>query len=160
MQQIGSLIVFVALIAAGVFLVSEEQAAAPTSAVVVSVPFTEIAQGINANVSKRVNYLITSEEGLQELWKLLDAEGTPPTVDFSSRSVVAVFAGQQSSGGHQISVTKVEDGSSRVVAIQRVTPGAGCVVTQALTSPYQVIEVPNTELPFTHAETLVTNECN
>ena len=82
--DLSILVVLVALIAAGVFLVAEKDAPTPTSAQVVSVPFTELTQGVNANVSRRVNYLITSEEGLKELWKLLDAQGTPPTVDFSS----------------------------------------------------------------------------
>jgi hypothetical protein len=162
MQQIGSLIAFIGLIVAGVVLIQEKDpgAPAPPPFSVVSVPFTELLSGDSAQVSRRVNYLITSDEGLKELWKLIGTKSTMPQVDFSTRAVVAVFVGEQTTGGYGIAISKIEDNaSSRLVSVQLTSPGEGCVVTQAITSPYQIVTVPNSDLTFTHADTVVTTEC-
>jgi hypothetical protein len=163
MQQLGSIVVLVALVAAGMFLIQEKDPSAPAMPAfsVVSVPFTELLSGENAKVSRRVNYLITSDEGLKELWKLIGTKSAMPKVDFTTRAVVAVFAGEEKTGGHSIVVSKIEDsGTTRTVAISRTAPGEGCMTTQALTSPYQIVEIPYADLQFTHTETLVTTACN
>lgn len=152
MHQISGLIIFFALVATGVFLVSEETIES-------SLPFTVLAQGAHAKVDTRVNYLITSEEGLVELWKLLDVDTSMPTVDFSSRSVIAVFSGERATGGHLIAVSKIEDGSSRAVTVTRTIPGESCMTTEALSTPYQIVDVPVTTLPMTHTNVLVVAEC-
>ena len=160
MQQTGSMFILLALIATGVFFVAEERATpAGSLSGVSSVPFVELSRGQHAQITSRVNYLITSEEGLTELWKLLDSDSPAPAIDFSSRSVVAVFAGEQATGGHEISVTKIEDGSLRTVVVARTMSSDGCMVRQSLTTPYQVVEIPATTLSFTHTDVLVTKVC-
>lgn len=124
------------------------------------VPFAELAKGAHAKVAERVNYLITSEEGLKELWKLLENGEKLPTVDFSQESVVAVFSGEHATGGYDISVIKVEDSEERMVSLKLSAPGGGCVVTQAISAPYQVIKIPSTNLPLTHADSSVTTNCS
>ena len=63
-------------------------------------------------------------------------------VDFSSRRVVLLSLGGRPTGGYSISVEKIEDyGDFIKAAIVIKKPGSNCVVTQALTSPYQFVEV-------------------
>ena len=162
MQQIGSIVVLMVLVVAGMFLIQEKDTQQPASPPfsVVSVPFTEVLRGDQSSVKSRVNYLITAEEGLTELVKLIGTKNTLPEVDFDTHFVVAVFAGEQTIGGHRIAINKVEDvPSSRTVTIDRISPGEGCSTTQVLTSPYQVVTVPVTELAFTHEDTLVAVAC-
>jgi PrcB C-terminal len=64
------------------------------------------------------------------------------TVDFSSRRVALLSLGLRPTGGYSISAEKIEDfGEFIKASIVIKKPGSNCVVTQALTSPYQFIEV-------------------
>ena len=163
MQQIGSVIVLVALVVAGMFLVREEDRSAlpaTPSFESISVPFTTLLQGDQSKVAKRVNYLVTSDEGLKELWSMLGTKSAMPKVDFNTRSVVAVFAGEQATGGHSIAVAKIEDSASaRTVSVALTAPGEGCMSAQVITAPFQVVELPSTELEFTHKDTQVAVAC-
>ena len=126
----------------------------------VPVPFSQITQGTQSKVTERVNYLVTSSVGLKELWKLIDAPGTPPSIDFSTQAVAAVFAGERSSGGYNIAVSKVVDANTaRTVYVMLSNPGVGCATTQALIAPYEVIVLPVTALPLTHKDESVTKDC-
>jgi hypothetical protein len=68
--------------------------------------------------------------------------GTPPAVDFSREAVVAVFMGQQPSGGYAIEVTQVADGVTGLVVHYATTrPGDDCVAAAVITQPFQVVAV-------------------
>lgn len=63
-------------------------------------------------------------------------------VDFSSRRVALLSLGGRPTGGYSISVEKIEDyGEFIKASIVIKKPGSNCIVTQALTSPYQFVEV-------------------
>ncbi len=121
--------------------------------------FVEITHGTQSEIKKRTNYLITSQEGLTKLWKLIQANAPEPKVDFNTHAIIAVFAGQKPTGGYSISVTKIEDGEMRNVVVTLTSPGADCMVTQAVTTPYQIVTVPITSLSFTHNNLETTTSC-
>lgn len=125
-----------------------------------TVPFTALAEGSRSEVTSRVNYLVETPEELARLWDLLQEAPPVPTVDFNTKVVAAVFAGEVPTAGYDIAVTEVEDTDSRVVKIELVKPDEGCVLAQSLTAPYQVIELPKTSLPFTHADTWTVKKCS
>ncbi len=125
----------------------------------VIVPFTTLAEGPQSKIASRVNYLIDTQEGLAELWKFLKEPPPVPTVDFNTKVVAAVFAGETPTAGYGIAVAEVEDVDKRVVKIKLTKPDGGCVLAQSVTAPYQVIELPKTSLSFTHADTWVTKTC-
>ncbi|MDD2657608.1 MAG: protease complex subunit PrcB family protein [Candidatus Pacebacteria bacterium] len=133
--------------------VTENQPAA------VVVPFTEVARGSSSTVTKRVNYFITTAEGLNKLWKMIDAEGAPPKVDFKNEAVVAVFAGQKPTAGYAIQVSKVEDSGTRLVSITLAEPSESCMVAQSLTAPYEIVTLPTTALPLAHEDIPATADC-
>ena len=119
---------------------------------VVAVPFTELAQGTQSKVSSRVNYHITSATELKEIWDLVNATGTPPSIDFTTHAVLAVFAGQKPTAGYSIAVKEVKDAERRMVTISLTNPGEGCMLAQALSAPYVLAVVPATSLPLTHED--------
>ena len=132
-----------------------------SSSAAVEVPFTEITNGLQSKVAKRVNYLIRSEVGLQELWKLIEAEGQPPEVDFTQEAVIAVFSGERPTAGHSVAVSKVEDvGDSRVVTISLIQPAPDCVTAQVVTMPYEILKLPATPLPLTHKDSVAIVNCS
>ncbi len=137
---------------------------APSSAIATSsdgtvVSFIELAHGAHSTVKTRVNYLITSEGQLGELWKMVDAAGQAPLVDFSSDSVIAVFAGTEPTAGYAITVSKVTDGTTRTVAVTLSSPDSTCILAQSKTAPYQVVELPKTALPLAHEDVATTTNC-
>jgi len=125
----------------------------------VEVPFTELARGYTSTVPERVNYLITSASQLGELWKMTDATGMPPAVNFNTHAVIAVFAGQQPTAGYSIEVSKVEDATVRMVTITFTKPGDGCILAQTVTAPYELISVPVGTLPLTHEDISTAVDC-
>ena len=160
---IGIIVVAVIAIVIGVYMFYSGQGASSfpnnqPSAVIV--PFTALADGARSKVSSRVNYLITTQEELAELWKFLEEPPPVPKVDFNKKVVAAVFAGEVPTSGYDIAVVEVQDADKRVVKIELVKPDDSCILAQSLTAPYQVIELPKTSLPFTHADTWTTKTCS
>lgn len=125
----------------------------------VIVPFTKLVQGTQSTIEKRVNYFITSTTQLSELWKMIDAAGTPPKVDFKKDAVIAVFAGRQPTTGYAIEVSKVLDSSSRMVSITLAKPDGACAPTQSSSSPYEIVAVPVTSLPLAHQDIVTSVNC-
>ena len=125
----------------------------------VTVPITKLAQGSHSTVSRRVNYFITSPSHLQYLWKMIDAAGTPPAIDFKKEAVLAVFAGERPTTGYAIEVSKVLDSSSRLVSITLAKPDDSCMTGQSLTAPYEIVAVPTTSLPLAHEDISTTVSC-
>ena len=85
---------------------------------------------------------------------------TLPRVDFTQNYVIAVFAGEKASGGHDIEVADIEDTESkRKVSIALTRPGAGCIATQALTRPFQIVVVPASDLELAREEAEIEVAC-
>jgi len=127
-----------------------------------SVSFTVLAEGTNASgVSERKNFAVYTDEDFVRLWAMTGASASEmPAVNFEEQYVIGVFAGEKLSGGHGIEVTSVTDASSlRTVAIALTRPGADCVVTEALTRPYQLIAVPVSDRSLARTESATEVSC-
>lgn len=124
-----------------------------------TVSFTEIARGAKSKIADKSNYLITSQAEMNELWKLVDAKGPVPTVDFSREVVMAIFGGTQPTTGYEISVARVIDAANRVVSVNLVQPAGTCSVKRATTTPYEIIRAPITSLGVTHEDIQTIKEC-
>jgi hypothetical protein len=79
----------------------------------------------------------------------------PPAVDFGEEFVVAVFLGSRLTGGYSVEpVSVVRAGDVIEVTYEERQPGASCIVTQALTSPYLFLAVK----PWSDATVTFTSE--
>jgi hypothetical protein len=134
-------------------------AAVPSQPAASIVPFTRIAQGSQSEVTKRVNYLIVSPVQMEKLWKLTDMTNPPPPIDFKTHAVIAVFAGEKSTTGYTISVSRIEDSGERMVSVALVKPDVACMTGQSLTYPYEIVVVPVTSLPLAHKDITTTASC-
>ena len=123
----------------------------------VVVPFTKLVQGKQTVVEKRVNYILTSPTELNELWKVVDAPGKPPKVNFKTHAVIAIFAGKELSAS--IAVAKIEDSDTRLVSIAIAKPDDVCEKAQSAASPYEFVAVPATSLPLAHEDLSTTVSC-
>ena len=107
------------------------------------VAFTVLARGDHSTVEERKNLFISDAAEFEKIWKQIHPEDPLPDVNFATESVIALFAGQKSSGGYTIAVEKIVDfKDTETVSILLTEPGAECLVTQALTTPFELIKLP------------------
>ena len=123
-----------------------------------------LAEGQNSgSVDRRTNYRIMTDVELQELWTMVHGQSGPgvPNIDFSEYEVIAIFDGTHSSGGYDVDITDITDANGvRAVHILRQSPGDNCAVTEAITSPFQIVRVSKSPLPISKEEEVRVNECS
>ncbi len=89
--------------------------------------------------------LVNNQTEFEALCRELKIQGAPE-VDFSKKSVAAVFMGQKRSGGYSITIKDVTvNGDTASVVVKNTTPGPDDIVTMALTAPYCVAVIPKAE---------------
>jgi hypothetical protein len=108
--------------------------------------------------------VITTPGEWQQFWSERFAGQLPmpplPAVDFATEMVVAVTAGQKPSGGYSIRIESVtERGAELEAVVLEKAPGAACVVTGALTFPFDVIRVPRANQTVRFVDRQATNDC-
>lgn len=119
-----------------------------------AVPFQTLAQGTRGNNGPARNLVIRSELDLRRtgVARLVPA-GT--RVDFNHEMIVAVFMGDQPSGGYGLAITSVERRMlprptinppppaqyALTVAVQERRPAPGSIQPSIMTSPYHVVKL-------------------
>ncbi len=95
-------------------------------------------------------FLARTEGEWREVWSLATQGRIPqpplPPVDFGRRAVAAFFWGLKPTGGYGLQVLGVTQSGRRAqVVLDLRSPPPGSIVTQALTSPYVLLEIPRVE---------------
>jgi len=82
-------------------------------------------------------------------------------VDFTHDLVIAVASGQQSTGGHSIAVGRVTRvGPGLAVEVTETEPPKGCMTTQAMTQPVDVVVVAAADVKtWSFSDRKVTGGC-
>ena len=77
------------------------------------------------------------------LWQQHAGLGKPaPTVDFSKRTVVAVFLGSRPSAGYRVEVSGTrQEGKTLVVTWREIPPARDSLLAQVLTSPAHLVSI-------------------
>jgi len=122
---------------------------------------TELAHGFWGGPYTVQTQVITSASGLASIWSQWGAMGSPPSVDFSKRTVVAICIGVRATGGYTVAVTGSSvQGNDRLVTYQEAQPGPNCGVTSALSTPWVIASVPRVSGNVTFsAQSVKTRNC-
>ncbi|MBU3979022.1 protease inhibitor I42 family protein [Patescibacteria group bacterium] len=103
--------------------------------------FETIIRDYNSNQTAQNNYVIKSEAEWIPVLQKTNA-GLPAPIDFNKEIVIAVFQGEKSTGGYSIEIQKIIENENNIeVFVNETSPGKNCMVTQAFTSPFQVVKV-------------------
>jgi hypothetical protein len=101
-----------------------------------------IGQWTRTGISEARRLVIRDANSWAEFWSELGL-GDRPGVDFSRDMVIAVAAGQQPTGGHEIAVTEItHTGGELTIDVVKIVPGPNCMTTTSLTQPVDVVVVP------------------
>jgi hypothetical protein len=111
----------------------------------VSQSFTHILTQHTSGFDEPAELAIRDEAALKSAWATLHngiPGNAPPAVDFTREIVVLVAMGRRSSGGYTVHVDAVSrSGDGALVRYTATRPGDGCMSTQSLTSPVDVVRM-------------------
>jgi hypothetical protein len=132
-----------------------------------AVPFETVERGVISGVSRALERVIRDEERWAALWEEQSSIFYPspprPAIDFNREMVIAVFAGEQPTGGYAITVTEVkqlEEGRGLKVYYTVEVPGSDCFVEQLFTQPYHMIKLAYSEGVVVFAPNYEVRECS
>ena len=115
------------------------QPAVPTP-IQTPVQIRRIGQYSQSGLGAPERLVIRDDTTYARFWNRLGAGGERPPVDFSRDAVVVVAGGQRSTGGYAIAVDQaLRTGSELSLNVVETTPAPGCIMTQALTQPVDVV---------------------
>ena len=104
-----------------------------------TIAFQEFSDDVGDRAAIETRTLIRTARGYQSFF----GHAPPASVDFSREWVIFYAAGTRPTGGFDASVLALLRSDHTLIAItQLVSPGAGCVVTQALTNPHVLVKFP------------------
>jgi hypothetical protein len=107
-----------------------------------AVEIRRIGRWVSSGIRGARRLVIRDPANWGHFWSELGA-GVRPEVDFRNDLVIAVAAGERSSGGHDIEVRQVTlAGGQLRIAVLETYPSSGCVTTAAMTQPVDVVMVP------------------
>jgi hypothetical protein len=123
-------------------LVTAMQAAAPS-------PVHVISREMMSMVEEPKQTVARSAAEWDSLWRQHAGDKPAPAVDFTTRTVVAIFLGTRSSAGYSADVTGVRPGDGGVIVEwQERRPEKGQVAAQVLTSPAVIVSIPKVDGPI------------
>jgi hypothetical protein len=105
------------------------------------VKWAKLLSGGQSRIEKNSMLTITNQTKFDELWAIaFDNNMAPvkPAVDFTKNSVVALFLGEVTSGGHSIELTSIKTATSEsyTISVVHIKPGRGCMSTTVMEYPY------------------------
>jgi len=133
-----------------------------------NVSFTIIATGTNLDTGL-IDVVAVGDDKITEVFEdqaSLDAAAAEynidisnSEIDFLSEQVVLISMGIQFSGGYSISTTDALDAGDTVrLQVSLFSPGDNCIVTSALTHPFQLLKVESLKA-ITVEESNIVDDC-
>ena len=108
------------------------------------VPFTTVLLTGNARQDGGAAVIVGTTDQRTELIRSLVPTITPPA---AGAMLLAVFEGQQRTGGYSIEITSIaRDGDRLVVRATFVQPPPAAIVTEVITSPAHVVSIASADL--------------
>lgn len=102
-----------------------------------------IAKGEDSRLVESRRFVIRDPQAFAAIWSAHAGSDAVPHVDFETRMVVAVFAGERPTPGFGVTVTGTRrEADALMITVEETTPAASAVSAQVLTSPYHVAALP------------------
>lgn len=114
--------------------------------------------------------VIRDRETWFDVWKQIHRPGPTgdtyptmlpmPEIDFSRAMLVVVTMGERPTGGYAIIVDGVHEHAKQIeIVVRSVSPGRGCIETQSLTQPVDIVQLPKREGSIVFRDLEVVTQC-
>ncbi len=111
--------------------------------------FSTIAKGDGSGITTARRLVIRDDEQWRALWAEHAGPGAPPPdVDFRTRMIAAVFAGDRPTPGYGVEIVaarRQEEALGIVVSESRPAPGT--IAAQVIVTPFHIVALPRFEGP-------------
>lgn len=99
-----------------------------------------IAKGEDSRLVEPRRFVIRDAQSFAAIWSAhAGPDAPPPAIDFDTRMVAAVFAGERPTPGFAVTVTGTRrDPDALVVVVDEAQPDPSVMMAQVITSPYHV----------------------
>ncbi len=102
-----------------------------------------IARDTMSQIEEPRQDVVLSADVWETLWRRHSGTTPAPKVDFSTRSVIAIFLGTRPTAGYAVDITGArESGGILTVEWRERTPDPGAITAQVLTSPMVIASIP------------------
>jgi hypothetical protein len=109
-----------------------------------------VAKGTLSGIERARQAVVRTEAEWRALWKEHAPEQPPPPVDFTGRTVLAIFLGSRNTAGFDVEITRIErDGNGVSVRYRETRPAPDGMVAQIITAPFHIVSVPRFDGPAT-----------
>jgi hypothetical protein len=115
----------------------------------VRIPHATIEQGQRSGIRDRKLVVVRTPAEWKALWRAHRSQGTQPVpaIDFQTEMVVAVFAGEKSTGGYRVEIVCVEANQQVRVLYREAQPPPDAIRIQVLTQPYHIMKLQRVDRP-------------
>jgi len=103
-----------------------------------------VAQGERSRITQSRQAIVRSQDEWRALWAAHSGPDVPePPIDFESRMVAAVFAGERPTPGFGIAIIGARrDGAGHVLLVDERRPVEGTLSAQVTTAPFHIVSLP------------------
>lgn len=108
-----------------------------------------IAKGDGSGIAAPRRVVIRDEPAWRTLWgEHAGPEAAVPPIDFATRMVAAVFAGDRPTPGYGVEVVDARrDGDGLGIVVAETRPAPGTLAAQVITTPFHIVALPRFEGP-------------
>ena len=129
-----------------------------------NVKFDSLAHDYYCSIDEKKQVVVKNDAEYRKIWDEvymnLDQMPRIPDVDFEKYTVVAVFMGIQKSGGFDIKITNISGNDEKlIVDVTETSPGVNCMVTDAITKPYEFVKIKKTDKKIEFKIYNTTKDC-
>lgn len=117
-----------------------------------TVAFETLEKSWNSGIAEPFETVIRAQATWEQFWANLHSTDIPtpslPEVDFTENMVIGVGLGNKPSGGYSVEIKDIimKDDKLVINAVEQ-QPGQNCMTTMAITQPYHLVTVEQSDLP-------------
>ena len=108
---------------------------------------TTLAQGSDSGITSARRSVVRDDASWRALWAAhAGPDAAAPAIDFHSRFIAAVFAGERPSPGHSVAITDARaDAGGLTLVVSEQVPPRGQMAAQILVSPFHIVTFPRVD---------------
>ena len=117
-----------------------------------AISLTTIQKGNFSGIREPLEIVVRTPDAWETLWKrhtsIQNPSSTLPAVNFTTEMVVGIFAGEKTTGGYDVEITRAElkDSTLYIYYVEK-NPAKGGMTIQALTQPFHLVKLPKHDGP-------------